>query len=313
VGRAQHVDRVKRIGILWPYPENDPVRKLWHDAFMQGLAELGWTEGNARFDVRRDPRSPEQLHLYIKELIDLKPDVLVTSTFRLTRAAQQQTKTIPIVLVGAGDPLANGLVSNLSRPDGNTTGITDIYPSIAGKWVELLKGCMPSLARVALVNNPDRSNPRSTEIYGAIVTQAAAPYGIATVSVQVRNLDEIKREIGAFGREPNGGLVILPPPFLGPEREVINRMAVQWRLPVIYQDRTFAVDGGLLSYGADMAEMFRRGGPPYVDRILRGAKPGDLPVQFPTKFTLVVNLKTAKAMGLTISEQFLNLADEVIE
>jgi putative ABC transport system substrate-binding protein len=310
-GRAQQPAAMRKLGILWPHNENDPTTKVWYSAFILGLAELGWTEGrNLRIDVRWNPRTVELAQMFAKELIDLRPDILVTGTPRLTRALQQETQSIPIVLVGAGDPLALGLVKSLSRPEGNTTGITDIFPSISGKWLELLRECVPGLARVALIFNPIILT--SSTPYDAAV-QAGAKYGVHVTKNPVRNADEIERTVTAFAAEPGGGLIVLPPALLGPERQLLNRLAVQHRLPVIYQDRSFAVEGGLLSYGADMVDMHRHGAPPYVDRILRGAKPGDLPVQFPTKFTLVVNLKTAKAMGLTISEQFLNLADEVIE
>jgi putative tryptophan/tyrosine transport system substrate-binding protein len=312
VALAQQPATMRRLGILWPHNENDPTTKAWYSAFISGLAELGWTEGhNLRIDVRWNPRTVELAQMFTKELIDLRPDVLVTGTPRLTRALQQQTQTIPIVMVGAGDPLAAGLVKSLSRPEGNTTGITDIFPSIAGKWLELLRECTPGLARVALIFNP---NILISSAPYDVAVQAGAKYGVQVTKAPVQNAVEIERTVTAFAAEPGGGLIVLPPALLGPERQVLNRLAVQYRLPVIYQDRSFAVEGGLLSYGADMVDMHRHGAPPYVDRILRGAKPGDLPVQFPTKFTLVVNLKTAKAMGLAIPESFLNLqADEVIE
>lgn len=212
-------------------------------------------------------------------------------------------------MMGAGDPLATGLVKSLAHPDGNTTGITDIFPSIAGKWLELLKQCAPTLARVALIFNPDRANAGTIEP----AVRAGVSAGVNVVEAPVRNADEIGLKIAAFAAEPGGGLIVLPPPFLPAERQLINRLAIQRRLPVIYQDRNFVAEGGLLSYGADLLDMHRRGVPPYIDRILRGAAPGELPVQFPSKFTIAVNLRTSKAMGLTISESFLNLADEVIE
>jgi putative tryptophan/tyrosine transport system substrate-binding protein len=309
---AQQPAEMRRLGILWPHNENDPTTKGWYSALMTGLAELGWAEGhNLRMDVRWNPRTIEQAQLFAKELVDLRPDVLVTGTARLVRVVQMETQTIPIILVGAGDPLGLGLVKSLARPEGNTTGITDIFPSIAGKWLEIVKECMPDLAKVALVFNPNRLV--TTTAFDAAL-QAGAKYGVEVVKTPVQNVEDIERAITAFAAEPHGGLIVLPPPLLPLERQVLNRLAVHYRLPVIYQDRSFVVEGGLLSYGADMLDMHRHGAPPYVDRILRGAKPGDLPVQFPSKFQLVVNLKTAKAMGLAIPEPFLNLqADEVIE
>jgi putative ABC transport system substrate-binding protein len=311
--QAQQPGRLRQIGILWPADEHDPVRKLWMAAILQGLSELGWTEGrNLRIDVRWNPRTAEQIRMYAKELVDLQPDVLVTATVRLTQAVQQQTRTIPIVFMGAGDPLSSGLVASLSRPDGNTTGITDIFPSIAGKWLQLLIECVPDLARVALIFNPNISNPTSASAL-AVAAQTASQHGVITIEMPVRDVAEIERAIPSFATKPGGGLIVFPPPLSAAEREMINSLAVRHRLPVIYQEKSFAIEGGLMSYGADFLDLYRRGGPPYVDHILRGAKPGDLPVQFPTKFTLVVNLKSARAMNLTIPEPFLLRADEVIE
>jgi putative tryptophan/tyrosine transport system substrate-binding protein len=303
---------MRRLGVLWPHNENDSTTKAWYSAFKLGLAELGWIEGgNLRIDVRWNPRTIETAETLARELIDLRPEVLATGTPRLTRVLQQQTQTIPIVMVGAGDPLAVGLVKSLSRPEGNTTGVTDIFPSIAGKWLELLRECVPSLTRVGLIFNPDILT-YSTPYEAAV--QAGANLGVQVSKIPFRNAEEIERAVTAFAADPGGGLIVLPSAPLPPERQVLNRLAVSYRLPTIYQDRSFAVEGGLLSYGADMVEMMRHDAPPYVDRILRGAKPGDLPVQFPTKFQLVVNLRTAKAMGLTIPEPFLNLqANEVLE
>jgi putative ABC transport system substrate-binding protein len=303
---------MRRLGILWPHDENDPTTKTWLSAFKLGLAELGWREGaNLRIDVRSNPRTIETAETVARELIDLRPEVLATGTPRLTRVLQQQTQTIPIVIVGAGDPLAVGLVKSLSRPEGNTTGVTDIFPSIAGRWLELLRECAPNLTRVGLVFNPNILT--SSTPYEAAV-QSGAKFGVEVSKAPFRNVDELERAVRALAAEPGGGLIVLPPAPLPPERQVLNRLAVSHRLPIIYQDRSFAVEGGLLSYGADMVEMHHHDAPPYVDRILRGTKPGDLPIQFPTKFQLVVNLKTAKSMGLVIPEAFLNLqADEVIE
>jgi putative ABC transport system substrate-binding protein len=314
VACGQESGRVRLVGALYPMDENDPVRKFWVAGFMEGLAKLGWSQNrNLRTEVRWNPRTSEQLQSDARALVDLKPDVLVASTIRLVRALQEQTRTIPIVIVGAGDPLASGLVASLSRPEGNTTGVTDIFPSIAGKWLELLKESAPNLARVALIFNPDTSNPVFVKTVETATIDAGARSGISAVKMPVRNVAEIERAIPDFAAESNGGLIIVPPPPSGPEREAINRLAVRHHLPSVYQDRSQVAEGGLLSYGADMVEMWRTGGPPYVDRILPGAKPGDLPVQFPTKFQFVVNLKTAKAMGLEVPPSVLLRADEVIE
>jgi putative ABC transport system substrate-binding protein len=306
--RAQQADRVRRIGWLLPIPiDESPAIS----AIRQRLAELGWTEGrNLRIDFRGNARTAEQARTFAKELVDLQPDVLVTTLVFVTKAVQQQTRTIPIVFIGAGDPLSTGLVASLSRPEGNTTGVTDIFPTISGKWLELLKGCVPGLARVALIFNPNVAI--GIDQVATPAAQAGAQYGVRTIKTPVRNIDEIERAIAAFAAEPDGGLIMMPPPLLAPERQLINRLAVRYRLPMIYQDRSYAVEGGLLSYGSDFKDMYPLAAA-YIDRILRGAKPGDLPIQFPTKFHLAINLKTAKAMGLTISESFLNLADEIIE
>jgi putative tryptophan/tyrosine transport system substrate-binding protein len=307
--------RFREIGILWPWGEHDLLDRIWHRAFMQGLAELGWEQGrNLRTNIRRDPRTADEALLYAADLVNTRPDVLVTGTGRLTRELQRQTKSIPIVFVGAGDPLALGIVASLSRPEGNTTGVTDIFPSTAAKWLELVKEAVPSVSRVALIFNADvhTTGPTgSVRLWEAIVKEAAARDGTGVVTMLVRNSGDIEREITAFAAEPGGAVIVVPPSTI--ERQKLNALSMQHRLPVIYQERNFAAEGGLLSYGADMIEMFRRGGPPYVDRILRGAKPGDLPVQFPTKFILTVNLKTAKALGFDIPPNLLAIADEVIE
>jgi putative tryptophan/tyrosine transport system substrate-binding protein len=315
VARAQQSERIRRMGVLWRLDENDPVAKLLAAAFMEGLAELGWSPGrNLKVEARWNPPTSEQVQMYAKELVDLKPDVLVTGTTRLTRALQEQTRTIPIVIVGAGDPLASGLVASLSHPEGNTTGVTDIFPSITGKWLELLKECVPNLTGVAVIGNPDRLiSELRIDDYAAIAAQAGFQHRVEVVKLPVRNISDIESAVTAFAGRPDGGLIVLPPPFSNAERETINRLALQHRLPTTYQDPSLLADGGLLSCGADTLDMLRYAGPSYVDRILRGAKPGDLPVQFPSKFRLVVNLKTAKAIGLTVPEAFLLRADEVIE
>jgi putative tryptophan/tyrosine transport system substrate-binding protein len=240
---AQQSDRIRRIGILWPQAESDPVRMAWDAGLRRGLAELGWVEGqNLRIDVRWDPATSEQARMLAKELIDLRPEVLLTATTRVTRAVQEETQTIPIVIMGAGDPQASGLVKSLSHPEGNTTGATDYFPSLAGKWMEILKDCVPGLARVALISNPDRGIPTNAEP----ALRAGIRYSVKTVEASVRNAEELKRIIETFAAEPDGGLLILPPPFLASERQLINGLAVQYRLPVIYQDRAYAVEGGLL-------------------------------------------------------------------
>jgi putative ABC transport system substrate-binding protein len=312
---AQQPEGVRRLGWLWSNDESDSVGNSWMDAFKRGLAQLGWIEGrNLRIDIRRNPKTPEQTQVFAKELVALQPDVLVSSTSRLVLALQQQTRTIPIVFLGAGDPISNGLVASLSRPGGNTTGVTDLFSELGGKWLELLRECAPSLARVGLIQNPDLANPLYplSRTHEAAI-EAGSKYGTTVIEIPVRNTDEIERAIPAFATQPGGGLIVLPPAILGPQRKLLNGLAIRYGLPVIYQDRAFAVEGGLLSYGTDMLYMFGHDGPPYVDRMLRGEKPANLPIQLPTKFILTVNLTTAKATGLKIPESFLLRADELIE
>ena len=238
--------------------------------------------------------------------VGLAPDVIVTTGAAQTRAVQQRTQPIPIVFVG--DRVATGVVRSVARPEGNTTGITNLFSSVAGKWLELLKEAVPSVARVALIFDPQFS---VAEIYAASIEAAATAAAIKTIRGPVHNTAEIERAIDALAAEPNGGLIAVPPPLASAYRELILRLAVQHRLPVVVGDND-AAESGLMSYGPHRAELFRSGAS-YVDRVLRGTKPGELPVQFPTKFELVINLKTAKAMGLTIPESFLLRADAVIE
>jgi putative ABC transport system substrate-binding protein len=271
--------------------------------------KLGWTEGrNLRIDVRFGSSDSDRVRAYAEELVSLAPDVIVTTGAAQTRAVQQRTQTIPIVFVQVGDPIASGVVNSIARPEGNTTGITNLFLTISGKWLELLKEAVPGVARVALIFDPQFL---VAEIYVASIEAAATAAAIKTIRAPVHNTTEIEHAIDALAAEPSGGLIVVPPPLASPYRQLIFKLAVQHRLPVIVGDIT-AAEGGLMSYGPNRAELFRSGAS-YVDRILRGAKPRELPVQFPTRFELVVNLKAAKAIGLTIPESFLLRADEVIE
>jgi putative ABC transport system substrate-binding protein len=276
----------------------------------EGLPKLGWVEGrNLRLDLRFGAGDAERTRAYAAELFKLRPDVIVTQYAAAHRAVQALTRTIPIVFAGAGDPTDLRLVDNLARPEGNATGFANLFASIGGKWFELLKEAAPAIARVAVPFNAD-SNSSTATGYVPSIEAAAQVAGVRVVKIPVRNGIDIVRALDAFAAEPNGGLIANPSAVVIAPRELIQ-LSIQHRLPAIFQSRGFAEQGGLLSYGST-PEAFRDL-PTYVDRLLRGAKVIELPVQFPTKFELVINLKTAKAIGLTIPEAFLLRADEVIE
>jgi putative ABC transport system substrate-binding protein len=309
---AQPGERVRRIGVLSTAADGDPYQKANLAALLDGLAKLGWVEGrNLRIDVRLASGDPARIRAYAAELVSLAPEVIVTTPTPATIAVQQQTKTIPIVFTAGGDPVLNGVVRSIARPEGNTTGFSTLEASIAGKWLELLKEAEPRLSRVALLFNPNFLL-NVGEAYISVIEAAASALALQTIKLPVRDAIEIVRGVDGFAAEPNGGLLVLPPVPSGTNRDTIIRLAVQHRLPAIYNNRDLASAGGLMSYGPDGADQYRRTAT-YVDRLLRGAKVSDLPVQFPTKFELVINLKTAKAIGLTIPEAFLLRADEVIE
>jgi putative ABC transport system substrate-binding protein len=307
----QQDGRVRRVGWLIGGAENDRARQADLGALRESLARLGWIEGrNLRIDLRFAADDPDRTRAYAAELVGLAPDVIVTGGGPPTRAVQQQTQTIPIVFASGADAVAIGLVRNIARPEGNITGFSNREPSIAGKWLELLKEAAPRVTRVAIIFNPELvvTGP----FYISSIEAAASALGIQAITTRVRNAVDIVRAIDAFAAEPNGGLIVLPPTLTTAIRETIFQLVAQHRLPAIYPNKLWATDGGLISYGSDLLDQYRRSAV-YVDRILRGAKVSELPVQFPTKFELVVNLKTAKAIGLTIPEAFLLRADEVIE
>jgi putative tryptophan/tyrosine transport system substrate-binding protein len=307
--RAQQPERMRRIGVLVGGAENDPTATP--AALREGLAKLGWIEGrNLRTDVRFAAGDLERIRAYAAELVSLAPDVIVTSAASAARAVQQQTQTIPIVYTAGGDPAANGLVRNIARPEGNMTGFSTAEPSEAGKWLGLLKEAAPHLARVAVIFNPEIAETGPS--YIASIEAAAPALAVqAIIKMPVRNAVDIVHGIDAFATEPNAGLLILPPPG-APNVGTIIQLAAQHRLPAIYPNRSNVAAGGLIAYGTDLTELSRRA-VLYVDRLLRGAKVGELPVQFPTKYELVINVKTAKAIGLEIPESLLLRANELIE
>jgi putative ABC transport system substrate-binding protein len=309
VTRAQQPDRTLRIGVLVPAVESDPAYQARIAAFRESLQKLGWSEGgNVRFDYRWAGVDPERMRAAAAELVSLAPDVLLSVSNQATAILSQQTRTIPIVFV-ANDPVETGLITSMAHPGGNMTGFTPFEVSLGGKWLQLLKEVTPRLARVAVLYTPGGAGSLAML---RTIEEVGPSLGVETTSVPARDPAEIERAIDAFSREANGGLIVLTGPGTNANRELIIALAARHRLPAIYPSRDSVANGGLISYGADQVDQFRQAGS-YVDRILKGEKPGDLPVQAATKFELIVNLKTAKALGLNIPESFLLRADELIE
>jgi putative ABC transport system substrate-binding protein len=293
-----------------PGDENDPVPRTNHSAFTQGLADLGWTVGrNVRMDLRWAGGDTNRFRALAQELVGLQPDIILTGGTPATAAVQRETRTIPIVFAGVGEPVASGIVPRLNQPSGNITGFGLLEPTLGGKWLELLSEIAPGLKRAAIMFNPDTA-PASA--YMPSLETAARSLKIVPIIAPVHGDAEIETAIIAFGREPGGGLVVLPDGFMNVHRAPIISAAARNNVPAVYNLSAFAREGGLLSYGPDVVDTFR-GAATYVDRILRGDKPGDLPVQLPTKFEMVVNRKTARALGLAIPPSILLRADEVIE
>jgi putative ABC transport system substrate-binding protein len=308
--RAQRDGRVRRIGVLMPVDENDPEGKLRYSAFTQALADLGWTDGrNVRMDVRWGRADINRIRALARELVGLQPDIIFTGGTPATAAVQRQTRGIPIVFVNVSDPVASGVVERLDRPSGNVTGFAALEASMGGKWLELLSEIAPGLKRAAIMFNPDTA-PVSAHMPS--LETAARSLKVAPIITPVHSDAEIETAIIPLGREPGGGLVVLPDGFMNVHRAPLILAAARNNVPAIYWNPDFARDGGLLSYGPDAIDIFRRAAT-YVDRVLRGEKPGDLPVQFPTKFEMVANRKTARALGLEVPLSILVRADEVIE
>jgi putative ABC transport system substrate-binding protein len=308
--RAQQAERVRRIGVLMPGDENDSAFKSRLSAFTPALADLGWTDGrNVRMDLRWGGDDINQIQALAQELVGLQPDMIVTNGTPATAAVQRETRTIPIVFANVTDPVASGIVPRLDRPGGNVTGFANYEASLGGKWVELLSEIAPGLKRAAIMFTPDVT-PVST--FMPSFEAATQSLKVVPIIVAVHSDIEIEAAITALGREPEGGLIAMGGPFLLAHRARIVLAAARNNVPAVYIDSPYARDGGLLSYGPDFADIFRRSAA-YVDRILRGAKPAELPVQFPTKFEMVVNLKTAKSLGLTVPQSILLRADEVIQ
>ncbi len=311
IAGAQQGQR-KRIGVLMAFDGPDSTSTAFLSAFTQGLVELGWVSGrNVQLEVRWCGENVDRMRMLAKELAALQPDVILTDTTPVTGAMQQETRTIPIVFVSVSDPVGSGFVANLPRPGGNITGFTVQDPSIAGKWLELLTQIVPGIKRAAFMFNPDTA-PYVDSYYGPSFEAAAQSFKVTPIMAPAHSDAEIQTIIGSLGREPKGGLVGLADNFMLVHRKAIISLAARNNVPAVYYDLVFVRDGGLLSYGPDFGDMFRRAAA-YVDRILRGAKPSELPVQLPTKFEMVVNLKAAKALGIAVPPTLLTPADEVIE
>ena len=303
-------ERTRRIGIFMPGAADHSEYQDRNVAFLQALAEKGWAVGrNTRFDYRWGAGQIERYRAFAEELVALAPDVILGNGTATVRALQQATRTVPIVFANVTDPVGSGLVASLARPGANTTGFTAQEMGFSGKWLELLKAIAPQLTRVAVMR--DSAIASQVGLLGAM--QSAAPtLGVELRPVEVHEPDEIKRAITDFAREPRGGLVVAAGARAVLHQDLIVRLAAQNRLPAVYPFRTFVTGGGLLSYGPDTIDVYRQAAD-YVDRILKGEKPADLPVQAPTKYELVINLKTAKALGLDVPAMLLARADEVIE
>jgi putative tryptophan/tyrosine transport system substrate-binding protein len=300
----------RRIGVLMGFLEDDPETKARLAGFRQGLERLGWSEGrNVRIDYRFALGSPEQFQAHAKDLVSLQPDVIFASTTPVAAVLQRQSRTIPIVFVNVSDPTGSGLVASLARPGGNLTGLLLYEEGITGKWLAMLKEIAPQLARAALIANP-KSTPYDYFVRAA--EARASSLAVELVPSPAESAADIERVIGSFAREPNGGLVLLPDSSSLSHRDLVIALAARHRLPAVYPYRFFVTAGGLMSYDTDVVDQYRQAAS-HVDRVLRGAKPADLPVQAPTKYETVLNLKTAKALGLTVPAGLLVAADEVIE
>ena len=310
--RAQRPDGVRRVGVLMGIAESDPAQPSFVAAFTRGLQDLGWTAGrNIQIDYRWGAGDADKIQNFAREFVEQKPDLIVAHTTPVVAALKQQTSTIPIVFTQVSDPIGSHFVDGLAHPGGNITGFTNLESSMGAKLMELLKEVAPATSRVALMFNPATS-PDGGSYFLKPVEAAAPMLKMTMVGAPVHNPAEIEAIMASLAREPNAGLIVMPDVFILAHREQIIALADRYRLPAAYAYRLFPVSGGLMSYGTDLVDLFRRAAP-YVDRILKGEKPADLPVQTPNKYELVINLKTAKAFGLDVPLSVQQRADEVIE
>jgi putative ABC transport system substrate-binding protein len=309
--RAQQPDRMRRIGALMGPVEGDPEGRAWVAALEQGLAELGWSgRRNLRVDYRWAGGDLARTLAFAKDLVEQQPDLILAANSPAVVALTRETRTIPIVFVGLSDPVESGLISNLARPGANVTGFTAFEYSLAGKWLEVLKTIAPRISRVAIVFNPETAP--YAQNYILTLQTAGRLLAVEPSAAPAHDVGEIEGAIAAQAREPGGSILVMPSSFSMANRRPIIALAARYRLPAIYPFRAMARDGGLVFYGANTVTLYRRAAS-YIDRILRGANPGELPVQQPTKFDLVINLKTANALGLDMPLHLQQLADEIIE
>jgi len=309
--RAQQGERIRRVGVLMGYAESDPAVQSYLAAFRGALAKLGWTDGSTlRIELRWGAADPDRIKTFAKELVDLRPDAILGATSPVIRALARETQTIPIVFAIVSDPIGNGFVASLAHPGGNITGFTALDPALGGKWVGLLKEIAPHTVRAALLFNPTTASP--LQIYMPSIQAAATSFAVEVSAAPIHAKDEIEGVIAAQARNPDGSLIVMPDPFNRRNRDLIIALAARYGVPAIYYDRSLAESGGLIAYSDDFAEELRQAAG-YIDRILRGSKVGELPIQQPTKFELVINMKTAKALGLTLSSGLLSITDVVIE
>jgi putative ABC transport system substrate-binding protein len=310
--RAQQRDEVRRLGAIVNVAADDPEAQASIALFKQTMQQLGWRDGpTVTIDFRGTAGDPERMQTLAKELVALKPNVILTRSTPVTAAVLKQTRTIPIVFTVVSDPVGERFVESLARPGGNATGFTNVEFSLTGKWVELLKEVAPGVKRVAFIFNPGLA-PGGGSYYTRLIDASAPRFAVTPTLLRIRNAADIEHAIGEFVREPNGGLVVLPDASTLVNRKVIIALADQYRVPAIYAFSSVVTDGGLMSYGIDVVDQYRQAAA-YVDRILKGAKPAELPVQLPAKFVMSINLKTAKRLGLDVPLLLQQRADEVIE
>ena len=311
VSFAQPAEKARRIGVLMGYAESDPEARLRLAAFKEGLAALGWADGrNLRIDLRWSAGDANRASAFAKELVALKPEVILSNTTPATAAIQREAGTIPVVFTVVSDPVGSGFVKTLARPGANITGFINLESSLVEKWLQLLKEIAPRVTRVGVMFNPDTAP--YAEYYLRPLNAVAPKLGVKAFAITVRSEADMQKAIAELGREPNGGLVALTDSFLTVHRKSMIELAARHRIPAIYWVGNMAEEGGLIAYGVDYIDLFRRAAT-YVDKILKGAKPAELPVEQPTKYELVINGRTAKALGLTIPQSLLISAKKVVE